>query len=29
MSRAQLLKELREAKAKAESVVSLCQGMEE
>ena len=29
MSRAQLLKELREAKAKAESVVSLCQGLEE
>lgn len=29
MSRAQLLKELREAKAKAESAVSLCQGMEE
>ena len=29
MSRAQLLKELREAKAKAESVVSLCRGMEE
>lgn len=29
MSRAQLLKELREAKAKAESVVCLCQGLEE
>lgn len=29
MSGAQLLKELREAKAKAESVVSLCQGLEE